>query len=268
MINVSIVLFQTEVSEVNRLINLLLPNTLVNKILIIDNSPTPISDIQAAPKLTIINRPDNPGYGKGHNLAMRYSLESEDVKYHLVINADIDLEICVIDELYDFMERNISIAQAMPKVLNPDGTNQNLCKLIPTPFDLLFKRFFPFFGKSPRFILDVYDLNEVVFAPYLSGCFMFLRVEHLRKVGLFDERFFMYPEDIDLTRRLAERYRTVLYPFVSVVHQHGAASHRSLRMFAIHFLNLVKYYNKWGWFRDKSRRTINYKVMKELEEMQ
>ena len=96
-----------------------------------------------------------------------------------------------------------------------------------------------------------------MFVPYLSGCFMLLRTDALAEVGVFDERFFMYPEDIDLTRRLAAKFATAYYPRVHIVHRHGAASHKSLRMFIVHALNIVKYFNKWGWLLDGERRRIN-----------
>jgi hypothetical protein len=93
--------------------------------------------------------------------------------------------------------------------------------------------------------------------PYLSGCFMALRVEALRKIGLFDERFFMYPEDIDLTRRMAECYRTTYFPKVRVVHDHARESYRNYRMLWVHIKNMIIYFNKWGWIYDQSRQKIN-----------
>ena len=93
--------------------------------------------------------------------------------------------------------------------------------------------------------------------PFLSGCFMFLRVDSLKEVGIFDERFFIYGEDIDLSRRIHERYRTVFYPSALIYHNHGAESHRSFKLLMIHFINLVRYFNKWGWMFDNSRKKIN-----------
>ena len=76
-------------------------------------------------------------------------------------------------------------------------------------------------------------------------------------VGLFDERFFMYPEDIDITRRVHRKYATVFYPYEKVIHDHGRASYKSVRMLFIHIRNMVKYFNKWGWFFDNERRRMN-----------
>ena len=101
--------------------------------------------------------------------------------------------------------------------------------------------------------------------PYLSGCFMLLRSEALKKVGLFDERFFMYPEDIDLTRRIREHYRTIFYPHVSVIHNHAQGSYKSKKLLWIHIINLIKYFNKWGWFCDKKRQLINKETLNQFK---
>jgi GT2 family glycosyltransferase len=93
---------------------------------------------------------------------------------------------------------------------------------------------------------------------------MLLRTEALKDVGLFDERFFMYPEDIDLTRRMHRKYRTVFYPEVSIVHHHAQSSYVNYRMLLIHIWNLIKYFIKWGWFLDKERREVNKKIAQNL----
>ena len=92
---------------------------------------------------------------------------------------------------------------------------------------------------------------------------MLLRCDTLREVGLFDERFFMYPEDIDLTRRIHAVAKTIFYPYVKVVHNHRRASYHSLRMTLIHIANMVRYFNKWGWFFDRARRRINRLTLRE-----
>jgi GT2 family glycosyltransferase len=106
--------------------------------------------------------------------------------------------------------------------------------------------------------------DKVMDVPYLSGCFMFFRTEALREVGLFDERFFLYPEDIDITRRMRRKFRTVYYPEVSIIHQHAHSSYENFHMLWIHMFNMIKYFNKWGWFCDKERKVVNQEIMKQL----
>lgn len=85
-----------------------------------------------------------------------------------------------------------------------------------------------------------------------------------QKVGLFDERFFMYPEDIDITRRMHRWYRTMFVPSVTIVHAHRAASYKNKKMLKIHMVNMIKYFNKWGWIVDKERSAWNRKLLDEL----
>jgi GT2 family glycosyltransferase len=115
-----------------------------------------------------------------------------------------------------------------------------------------------------KFTLRATGYDRIMFVPYLSGCFMLLRRAALKDVGLFDERFFMYPEDIDITRRIAMKYDTIFYPLVSVRHEYGGASKRSLKMFVVHTYNLIKYFNKWGWFFDNERKYLNLKTLRLL----
>ena len=95
-----------------------------------------------------------------------------------------------------------------------------------------------------KFQLRFTKYNKIMNVPYLSGCFMFFRISALQDIGLFDERFFMYPEDIDITRRMHEKYMTIFFPEVSIVHAHAAASKTNKRMLKIHILNMIKYFNK------------------------
>jgi GT2 family glycosyltransferase len=142
----------------------------------------------------------------------------------------------------------------------PTGELQYLCKLLPTPWDVFGRRFLPRCWMKKR--NECYELrqsgyNQIMNVPYLSGCFMLLRTEAVRRVRLFDERFFMYPEDIDLTRRIHRNYLTVFFPHVRVIHNHTRASYKSLKMLCIHIINMCRYFNKWGWIVDKERDLFN-----------
>ena len=113
------------------------------------------------------------------------------------------------------------------------------------------------------FQLESFGYEVPLSVPYASGAFMFIRTSVLRKVGNFDERFFMYPEDIDLSRRIAQISEVRFTPEFVVTHKYGGATRKSLRMFLIHTLNMCWYFNKWGWFFDKERRDLNKKTIKQ-----
>ena len=168
------------------------------------------------------------------------------------------------------MRKHDEIGQLMPKVVSTDGSLEYLCKLIPDPSDLLLRRFagFPFKRafqrRMERFELRFTGYSRVMDVPYLSGCFMLFRVSALRVIGLFDERFFMYPEDIDITRRMNAKFRTVLLPGAMVVHDHARDSYKSAKSLLVHTMNIVKYFNKWGWITDQERSRVNQRTLREL----
>lgn len=263
MLNVSIVIYKNLLSEVESLILSLQQSKVVENIYIVDNSPVPSNDFKQEGLIYIFTG-KNLGYGAGHNIAIRKSILNN-IAFHLVVNPDITLEPCVLIEMLTYMQKNPEIGHVMPKIVYPNGDIQYLCKLIPTPVDLIFRRFLPAHWTEKRmrkFEMRDTGYAEIMDVPYLSGCFMLLRTEALKKVGLFDERFFLYPEDIDLTRRIGEHYRTVFYPLVSVVHHHAKSSYQSFSMMIVHMWNLKKYFHKWGWIFDKKRREINHKHTK------
>ena len=266
MINASIVVFNHTVSEIKPLVDTLLNSDVVANIYIIDNSPKNEPNFQTL-KVTYIFNNKNLGYGAAHNIALRHTI-AQLLPYHLVVNPDIAFDPQILSELEKYMDKNSNIGSIMPKVLYPNGETQYLCKLLPTPFDLIFRRFLPSSftkNRTYKFELRASGYNQIMDVPYLSGCFMFLRTAALQKVGLFDERFFMYPEDMDLTRRIHKQFRTVFYPKATIVHHHAKGSYINGKLLYIHISNMIKYFNKWGWFFDAERREINKKIILKLE---
>jgi len=264
-ITVSIVLYKTPISDIKKVINSLSLYQGKLHLFFIDNSPTDSLKKDCIGKISFeyVHLPENPGFGAGHNVAIKKAMQAGS-KFHLVLNADVHFNTDVISSMLNYCEENPNVGLMMPKVLNPDGSLQRLCKLVPTPADLFLRRFMNEKVKkrnNQRFELHDSGYNKVMFVPYLSGCFMLLRLNALQRIGLFDERFFMYPDDIDLTRRMAEHYDTLFFPEVSVTHEYGAASHRSIKMLAIHAFNIIKYFNKWGWINDPVRDALNKKTL-------
>lgn len=272
-ISASIVLYNTPESQLERLLKCLRDSTVRAAIYIVDNSPRPLTyDCIRKSGIVYIRPETNGGYGAGHNIALRRVLESSD--YHFVLNPDIYFDNLALEEMLRFMGRDITIGQLMPKVIYPDGSIQYLCKLLPTPFDLFLRRFAAgplrkaLARRANEFELRHTSYDSVMDVPYLSGCFMLFRTSALRRTGIFDERFFMYPEDIDITRRVHVLYRTVYYPGATVVHDHARESYKSLRALWIHMHNLARYFNKWGWLLDSERSRINRETLERLRQGQ
>lgn len=270
MLTISVVLYKTPASQIEAYLVSLSHIKIPYKLYVIDNSPdSELHHLFSAVECEYTHLPQNPGYGAGHNVAIRRAIDAGSA-YHIVMNTDLSFKNDVASPMVKYMEDHPRVGHLMPRILNPDGSIQRLCKLVPTPFDLFARMFFPSAIKaklSQRFELHGSGYDKIMFVPYLSGCFMVLRTEALKEVGLFDERFFMYPEDIDLTRRIAVRYETIFFPECTVVHEHTASSKKSLRMLWVHVFNIVKYFNKWGWIFDRSRRTLNQKTLSQYSEI-
>jgi GT2 family glycosyltransferase len=93
--------------------------------------------------------------------------------------------------------------------------------------------------------------------PVLSGCFLLVRMTIARKINFFDERFFMYLEDTDLSRRMNQQFQTVYYPEVSIIHHYEKGSYKSNKLLLYHISSAFKYFWKYGWFFDTVRTTVN-----------
>ena len=265
MLTVSIVVHRTPPWQIRKALECVLRSN-PDRIYVIDNSPDDsLRKITEGIKNVDYRYVENRGFGAGHNIAICDILTMGD--YHLVMNADVCWEGDILKPLVDHMDKNPHVGMIAPKIYYPDGTLQYSCRMLPTPPDLFAKRFLPrniVERRMERYLLASHDHDKELNCPYLLGSFLLFRVEALRDCGVFDERFFMYPEDIDITRRIHEKWHTVFFPGVSIVHEHAAASRKNIRMLWIHLSNMVRYFNKWGWIIDKKRRAFNKALLKEL----
>lgn len=266
MITVSIVTYKTDVEELEKCLTSL-NSSLVKKIYVVDNSHQQyLADLCQRWENVEYIASENVGYGAAHNKAIRRALEFG-TKYHLVLNSDVYFEPDVLNKIAAYMDGNTEIAMVQPNVTYPNGQQQYTCRLLPTPANLIFRRFLPskiVKRMNYRYMLEFADRTKAFNVPYHQGSFMFFRTECFKKVGLFDERFFMYPEDIDITRRMHKYYKTMYWPEVSIVHAHRAASYKNKKMLKIHMWNMIKYFNKWGWIFDRERKEWNRQLLKEL----
>lgn len=208
----------------------------------------------------------NNGYGGGHNVALKAALESGS-EYHLVVNPDVWFGPEVIPSLTKYMDEHKDVGQMMPKVMYPNGQIQRLARMLPTPFDLFGRFCLPEIlirRRNKTCELCQSGFTKILNVPFLSGCFMFLRMDAVRESGLFDEQFFLYAEDIDFTRRMNSKYLTLFYPKNTIYHTFTRGSRKSLKLMMVHIISICKYFNKWGWWRDKERSEINQRLMYEI----
>ena len=208
----------------------------------------------------------NDGFGTGHNVVIKKLIEGKvESEFHLMVNADVFFEENTIEKIVDYMRGNRNIGQIGPKIYGLDGKVTKSCRLLPSPVNLIFRRFLPLKWIVEKLDYDYemkwYDYKEIIDVPILSGCFIFVRTDVLKEIGGFDKRYFMYMEDYDLCRRIGQKHRTVFYPKAEIIHEHGKASYKSRKMMMLHVNSAIKYFNKWGWFFDKERKEKNRECM-------
>lgn len=268
MLTASVVTFHTSDADVKRLADCILRSS-IDVFFIVDNSSNDsLREFASLSDRIVYIHSANLGFGSGHNIAIRKAIEKK-ARYHIVINPDIYWDDLVVEKLTAFMDASPDCGLVMPKVLYPDGGIQYLCRLLPTPIDLFGRRFIPIKTYQERhdawFELHRTGYDKVMEIPFLSGCFMFMRVEVLKKIGGFDERFFMYAEDLDLCRRIGEVAKTMFYPGVSIYHEYGKGSYKSRKLLKYHICSVVQYFNKWGWIFDRKRTMVNKKCLEQFE---
>lgn len=265
-VTASILVYNSPLQQIRTAIDCLTADG-VGKIYLVYNGPQKgYITAEQFPEAEIIIT-ENRGYGAGHNVALRKALDSGS-RYHLVMNADVRWEGNVVRAMTAYMDNHPDAGLMSPRTIHPDGNLQYTCRLLPTPLDMILRRLplsFLFKRRMRAYLLADKNPDRILGVSYLLGSFLLFSTEALRKAGLFDERFFMYPEDIDISRRIRAAGRDVLYwPMASVIHDHCRASARNFRMFAVHLKNMAIYFNKWGWFRDKERRRANRATLDEV----
>ena len=269
-----IVTYNTSTEELNNIINCFKKIKLKFKLWISDNSEkdTLKNFIKnfSDDRIKYIFNNSNRGFGAGHNIVLKKLINgNEKSEFHLMINADVFFEENTIEKIIDYMRKNSDIGQIGPKIYESNGEINKSCKLLPTPLNLIFRRFFPIKSIAEKmdynYEMKWYDYKSTIEVPILSGCFIFIRTDILKDIGVFDERYFMYMEDYDLCRRIGKKYKVVIYPEVKIIHEHEKASYKSRKMMIIHIKSAIKYFNKWGWIFDKERKMKNRKCIQKYK---
>ncbi len=261
----SLVLYKHSWKDVEKTIKCLISEDSISRVVILDNGShcgwlSELSD----EKIEVFSCEINAGFGAGHNLTIeRYK---EHFKYFLICNPDIFFEHGEFDKLYDFSIRQL-VDLATPKIVYPDGRIQHSCKLLPSPLQLFMRRFFPtlsfYFNK--KYELADADYTKSFYAPSISGCFMLLSNRSLKGTGGFDSRYFMYLEDVDLSRRITSAGFSIRYcPDSTVIHESQRRSYKDLKFLIYHLKSACKYFNKWGWIYDPDRTSQNLKCLSDL----
>jgi len=265
-ISASVVLYNHSFEEIRKLTRSLIGFNKDLVIYLIDNSSeNKLEKLQEmSPNIKYVHFPHNPGFGHAHNHAIKNAIENN-YDFHFVINPDIDFIEDAITPMVHYMQNHTEVGMMMPKILNQDLTPQYLPKLLPSPYSVVLRKI-----KKPAFLykkfISDYELRHIsgninYEAPILSGCFTLFRLEALKEIGLYDDNFFMYFEDWDISRRMNQKYKNIVYQDCAVIHHYESGANKNPKLFRIFLSSAYRYFNKWGWLIDKERGNKNQKTL-------
>ncbi|MEZ5504387.1 MAG: glycosyltransferase [Halioglobus sp.] len=193
---------------------------------------------------------ENRGFGHGHN-AVLPRLDSD---AHLILNPDVELDAAALHAGLSRLLANNDTVLVSPRASGGNGQQEYLCKAYPSVLVLLLRGFAPLWLRRLfRRQLAAYELrescsgDEAVGVAIASGCFMLLRTADLRAVGGFNEAFFLYFEDFDLSLRLATRGHLVFDPGMRIVHHGGYAANKGWRHVSYFLGSACLFFRLHGW---------------------
>ena len=246
-ITASIVVYKENLKVLENAIDSFLGSPLSKKLYIIDNSPSnEFKNKIQNDSVEYIYSNKNIGFGKGHN-SILHKLTSEN-KYHLILNPDVRFHPEILEKLVLKMESNESFSMIAPRVLNSNNELLHTARRYPSLFELIFR----FLGIFKKFTIRGEYKNQnhkQSFSPdFVQGSFMLFKTEDLLRLEGFDERYFMYMEDVDICRKIdLSGKRKLYFPATEIIHTHRKGSSKEFRLFFIHISSIIKYFIKWGF---------------------
>jgi GT2 family glycosyltransferase len=149
----------------------------------------------------------------------------------------------------DWMDAHPDVAITAPRLFFPNGEEQRLPKRRPALLPLVARQLH--LDKRLRSARDYLMLDEDLSQPtdveFCSGSFFMIRSEVFKAIGGFDEGYFMYVEDADITQKALQKGRAVYLPFVGVTHAWRRDAHRKPGQFLRQCRSMVRYFGKWGF---------------------
>jgi len=213
-----------------------------------DGSPEMVE--QLFPSVHLIHNKKNIGFSKANNQAIRLTSS----RYILLLNSDTELTSNALQEVVLFMDSHPSVGISGTRLLNADGTFQYSCDLFPrTPMRLLRDKFadtcYPGNAITRQRKIALWNYNQNFAADYLIGAMLLIRRETLDQIGLLDEQFFMYAEDIDWCYRAAlAGWETYYLGEISIYHYNRGSSEKSPELSSylqtLRDQSLLKFYKK------------------------
>jgi hypothetical protein len=192
----------------------------------------------------------NIGYGSANNIVLE-KIESE---FHLILNPDVVLEKEALLNAIDMMSINKDVKVLSPNAKDSLGKKQHLCKRYPSILILFIRAFCPTFLQtlfSRRLaayeMREISELQESDRIVIISGCFMFAETKALKEIGGFDENYFLYFEDFDLSLRIGRLGKLAYASNVQIIHSGGNTASKGLRHIWAFIVSGIRFFNTHGW---------------------
>lgn len=200
------------------------------EIWLIDNSSkddTVIWTRKNFPEVKLVENEWNLGFSKATNQGIRKSQG----RYLLLLNPDTKIVSGSLDEMLKFMDENPDAGVCGPKMVDEKGNRLYSCRSFPTYFtsisssQSLLNRLFPQNPLSKRYLLKDLDRTKIREVDWVSGSCLFARKKMLDEIGLLDETFFVFCEDVDLCLRAKKGgWKVFYFPYLTIVHQIGGST--------------------------------------------
>jgi GT2 family glycosyltransferase len=181
-------------------------------------------------------------------------MASVSTDFHLILNPDAELADSTLSIGLSTLREDSGIVLLSPEVLGENGNQEFLCKRYPSFLVLLLRAFAPrMIRRLFRRRLHRYEMRDVCSGQaeadvmLATGCFMLLRTEAFQAVGGFDERYFLYFEDFDLSLRLGGMGRLVYHPAMKIVHHGGYAASKGMMHVRLFVNSGIQFFNRHGW---------------------
>lgn len=203
--------------------------------------------------IKFIANTENKGFAFANNLAINQS----SAKYVLLLNPDTIVVGDCLEKCIDHIETDDSIGALGCKIVLPDGTLDKACKRSFPDVNASFYKMtglsylFPKSKRFGKYNLSYLDENAVHEVDCLTGAFMLVRSEAINQVGLLDEKFFMYGEDIDWCYRIkSSGWKIIYYGNALIIHYKGTNRKQKNKLIYEFYRSMLIYYNQY--YRDQN----------------
>jgi GT2 family glycosyltransferase len=208
------------------------------------------------PDVNLIMNGENRGFAKGNNQVLRIFQS----RYCLITNPDIIILPGTLQEMVSFMDSNSDAGIIGCKLLNTDRSLQYSCRRYPTIITLLSRgllvdSLFPKRNISKKYLMMDVSHDGIIPVNWLTGCCLMVRKETIQQIGLMDENYFLYFEDVDLCYRVNQKWKVYYLSHVQMIHEFQHTSRRigGLKHKFYHTKSALHFFKKHGLFLNRGR---------------